>query len=699
MARPLFAANTVVSERLINRCLTTYLANLVNPRSGSFSVPVLQDIEGATQSVLFDGEFSVISVNATLRPNTQGIIHLTVRLYADATVSAWRTTGPPSLPIATFTPEIVLSTTIDLPLVAQVVGDQFQLGVNLAIASVTSFSVDLFSPSLPNAYQAAVNTALADPVVLAALTAALHGLGFLPSTTALIPAFYEITMERPLSPGQQWFSVRLPVSQLVFQVGFRRLAVGVNVAPFTSASLADLDDHLAPDPDDRRNTVDVATVANLQFLEDFLKTQVFPAMRNEFVAQQLRLNQISSFTFKPIGTRRGFQQGVEVVVDLTYWTDSFIQFNIAGNTKVDARATIHGYPYIQYGRLYFEVNDIDIELPAWITTATIAINFVFPFLGMAVPILMDKLLHDTVADILKSAAGVSTSNSLDLRQELLLPRTIGPLYGMSNVSVAINTDPGFKVLAVSGDFGPPSRILPRLTCNVEEIATQIPADYPVYDIRKIGMLPGFIIVSLFVPEGLFNPKDPSVRVRWEVFFNGKLVPNVGRDVKLRDPSAKELRVIPLLFTNPNRTDQDLAITCRLYRPLGATTDEFINQRINILSIDPRPDDQKPYVKWSHWVKFWNGYKLVDRLRHSAIHKLPGKGGCKFSNQYLNPALRARNKFGSIRHMVDLPFEPVALRQNLDLVCPYCFFGGPDKTPGQRINMTIDLASRVSKADP
>jgi hypothetical protein len=347
MARPLFAANTVISERLINRCLTTYLANLVNPRSGSFSIPVPQVINGIPQSVLLNGEFSVISINATLRPNAQGSIHFSIRFYADATVTASRTTGPVSLPIATFSPEIVLSTAIDVPLVAQVVGDQFQLGINLALASITSFSVDLLTPSLPPAYQAAVNTALADPSVPAALTAALHGLvagGFLPATNALIPAFYDMTMDKPLVPGQQWFGVRLPVTQLVFQVGFKKLAAGVNVAPFTSAWLADLDDHLAPDFDDRRNTVDVETVANLQFLEDFLNTRVFPAMRNQFVAQQLRLNEISSFTFKTIGTRRGFQQGVEIVVDLTYWTDSFIQFNILGNTMVNAPATITDIP-------------------------------------------------------------------------------------------------------------------------------------------------------------------------------------------------------------------------------------------------------------------------------------------------------------------------------------------------------------------
>jgi hypothetical protein len=388
-----------------------------------------------------------------------------------------------------------------------------------------------------------------------------------------------------------------------------------------------------------------------------------------------------------------------MVLDLTYWTDNFGHFVIAGTTAVHARATLHGYPYIQYGRLYFELNDVDIKLPPWVTAATIALTCILPPLSLAIPILVDKLLHDTSADILNSFNGAPTANSLALDQELLLPGTTGPLFGMTHVSVSMNANLPFKVFVVSGDFAPPARITPRLTCSVEEISTQIPPGDGVFDIRKIGQLPGFVIVSLYVPDGLIHPRDPSVRVRWDVLFNGKLLPGVGRDVQLRDPSAKEIRIIPLLFTNPNRTDQDLAIICRLYRPLGATTDEFLNQRINVLSVDPRPDDQKPYVEWSHWARFWNGYKWADRLRHSKIHKLPGKGGCKFSNQYLNPALHSKGKFGSIRHMVDLPFEPIQLRQNLDLVCPYCFFGGPDKTPGQTISQTIDLASRISKAGP
>jgi len=112
----------------------------------------------------------------------------------------------------------------------------------------------------------------------------------------------------------------------------------------------------------------------------------------------------------------------------------------------------------------------------------------------------------------------------------------------------------------------------------------------------------------------------------------------------------------------------------------------------VLSVDPRPDELKPYVKWGHWVKLWNGYKRVRRFRDSKTHKMPGKGGCKFSNQYLNAALRNPFKFGYIRHMVDLPFDKEELEANRELVCPYCFFGGPDKHAANVLLQTVDLAS-------
>ncbi|MBA3505745.1 MAG: hypothetical protein H0T80_08200 [Betaproteobacteria bacterium] len=44
-------------------------------------------------------------------------------------------------------------------------------------------------------------------------------------------------------------------------------------------------------------------------------------------------------------------------------------------------------------------------------------------------------------------------------------------------------------------------------------------------------------------------------------------------------------------------------------------------------------------------------------------------------------------------MVDLPFDKEELEANRDLVCPYCFFGGPDKHAANALLQTVDLASR------
>src|SRR5438552_6638719 len=173
------------------------------------------------------------------------------------------------------------------------------------------------------------------------------------------------------------------------------IAAGVNVAPFTSATINDLPLFLPPDADDRRQTVEVETVANLQFVEDFLNTRVFPLMRNSFVFNQLRISTVSGFTFKTIGTRRGFQEGIEVSINLTYFTDNFAHFVFVGTTAVDAQVTLHAYPYLQYGRLVFELNDVSIELPAWVKAVTMIAGFAMLPFSVAIPSRVDQLMHDT----------------------------------------------------------------------------------------------------------------------------------------------------------------------------------------------------------------------------------------------------------------------------------------------------------------
>ena len=120
----------------------------------------------------------------------------------------------------------------------------------------------------------------------------------------------------------------------------------------------------------------------------------------------------------------------------------------------------------------------------------------------------------------------------------------------------------------------------------------------------------------------------------------------------------------------------------------------MNGTATVLSFDPRPDSVKPYVRWSHNVKYWDGFKVVTRRRLSKIHKAPGKGGCRFSNQYMNPQMYNSWKFGSVRRFTGLPFEMRNIAQNLDIACPYCFFGGPDKVHNPLVS-TMDLTGVVA----
>jgi hypothetical protein len=158
----LFAATTVISERLVNECLTTYLANLAAPRAASVVISVPAITQGIAQNVVLDAEFAVVSAKASLQPNAQGLVNITFRLYAAADVTVWRAKPPGGigvivgLPLLTFAPEIVLSLSVVVPLVAQVSGTQFQLGVNLNNATITSLTVDMVSPALPPVYQVVI---------------------------------------------------------------------------------------------------------------------------------------------------------------------------------------------------------------------------------------------------------------------------------------------------------------------------------------------------------------------------------------------------------------------------------------------------------------------------------------------------------------------------------------------------------------
>jgi hypothetical protein len=158
--------------------------------------------------------------------------------------------------------------------------------------------------------------------------------------------------------------------------------------------------------------------------------------------------------------------------------------------------------------------------------------------------------------------------------------------------------------------------------------------------------------------------------------------------------ANVLNIDTIRFVPPSRLDQEVRIYCRLYRSLGGLTEDLFSDSIYILSVDSRPDDVKPFVQWAHRVTYYTNHKRVQVVRRSKIHKVPGKGGCRFSNQYLVSSMSAKTKFYSIRRFTGLPFEMRDINDHRDKVCPYCFFGGPDKFVP--VTSQFDITGAVGK---
>jgi hypothetical protein len=510
-----------------------------------------------------------------------------------------------------------------------------------------------------------------------------------------------MTMQKPLHPEQQWFAARVQASRLVFFVGDRHIRAGVDMVGYTHGNPALLRDYRNDvDPinvhvevhDRREDQSHIAVSANLQALQDFLRQAVFPKMSNQWLGGRLFLHKVVDFKFDFFGTMLGYQFGLEIKLDVTYFTDEFTLFILNDTSAVRAQVTIRGYPYMKQGRVYFEVTHLNIELPTWVTVLKIVLSSVMPPLSLLVPGIFQDLLHNAQADIINQNNNKAISNALVLDRDLLLPETQGPMFHLIPQEFRFIYAPenNHMECTVFAQLEPVVRDGFSLGCVVEGVNV-FPIPNNLY-IRKDGELPAYINVTLNTPPGQYQPNDPSLRVRWQVFFNEKPIVSLTRELLLRDPKSRELRVIPVLFTKPNKSDQEIKITCRVYRTFATATQDFYNRTIIVESVDPRPEALKPYVRWTHWVEYWNGFKFQNIQRISKIHKKPGRGGCKFSNQYERftvPSQKYR-----VYHLSDLPFDIEEINQNLDLVCPYCFFGGPDKGYHPWYVKAIDITSKV-----
>lgn len=695
-----FAAVTVVSEKLVNQVLATY----VNTFLTGVRVPLTQTVPlvaGATLDLTLDASAVLLSARAALSRNAAGLIPMTFRFYAKARLDAKvRGGGGPVLP--GFGPEIVVEADLSAALLPMVQGTQLQFGVDQAGSHLGSIRAKIIDgDGMPPAYQSEVVKILQGPAVRTAVQTALNGISpqQLALTPGTIPASYNFRQMKPLQPTETWVDAHIATDRIIYWPLPGTLALACDVAGFTHGVPTDLTDFRGGD--------DIAAATNLDFMQSYFASAVLPQMRSAFLQNNLRIDTVDFLRFSHRDLPNGPADYLELGLTASVWTHDFLHFIVAGTTKISSvEATIPAVPYLYRNkevRLRFGM--IDVDLPDWVDATLFGLSLLIPPVTLFLPTVVNEVLHNALVDAANAANGLGSKLGADITQDLVLPGTAGPTYRFTPQRLWLQCEAGERSATMTASLAPVSQ--PQLTVALADANITVDPRIDRQEVRRDNGLSDSITARLALPPGFVQRNDPTLRVRYETALNGTVVPDYTRDLRLfglqasqaigqPPPNPLVLAIDTKQIVSPTKTDQEIRISARLYRSMGGVTEDLYNGSIYVVSVDPRPDDVKPYVQWAHKTVYYNNHRKVLTSRRSKIHKVPGKGGCRFSNQYLLPSMRSPFVFVSLRRFTGLPFDLVDIEAHRDQVCPYCFFGGPDKHPGTSITNKVDQTGVIGK---
>jgi len=694
-----FATVTVVSEKLINQVLDTYVNTFLTGVQVSLSQSV-RFTAGISIDLTLSASAVLLSARAALSRNAAGLVSMTFRFYARARLGAVPSGGGAALP--SFAPEIMVEADLRAALLPIVNGNQIQFGFDASgshLGSIRAKIVD--GDGMPPAYQSEIVKIVQGPTVRASVQAALNAINpqQLALTPGTIPASYNFKQMKPLQPGEFWVDAHIATDRIIYWPLQGALALACDVAGFTHGVPTDLHDF--------RGGADIAAATNLDFMQSYFASAVLPQMRSAFLRNNLRIDTINFVRFSHRDFDNGPADYLELGLTASVWTHDFLHFAITGTTKISSvSATIPAAPYLYNHkeiRLHFGM--IDVDLPDWIDATLFGLSLLLPPLTLFLPTIVDEVLHNALVDAANAANGAGAKLGVDITRELALPGTAGPNYRFTPQRFWLQCEAGERSATMTAILEPVSQ--PRLNVALADANITLDPRIDRQEVRRDNGLSDSITARLVLPQAFVQRKDPTLRVRFETALNGTVVQSLTRDLRLfglqvsqilgqAPPDPVVLVIDTKQIVSPTKTDQEVRISVRLYRSIGGVTDDLYNGTLYVVSVDPRPDDVKPYVQWAHKTVYYNNHRKMLVARRSKIHKVPGKGGCRFSNQYLLPSMRSPFVFVSLRRFTGLPFDLVDIEAHRGQVCPYCFFGGPDKHPGTSITSTLDRTGVIGK---
>jgi hypothetical protein len=331
--------------------------------------------------------------------------------------------------------------------------------------------------------------------------------------------------------------------------------------------------------------------------------------------------------------------------------------------------SIKARPELRGDQIAFEVFESDVDMPWWAYLLGLAVGLfaiwglapLVMFLTAAITISLAAVLEH-IAHFIEDQAEASVEGGMEesRTQRFELPGAPGVLATLKVKELLM----GSGGQRLRSDFEVQA---PR------ELRIEVPRRIYAADRQALTC-------RLENAEGIYHSEDPDVKVRWQVIADSlDGVPRilVEKIRQVSEPGALEVTLV----TDPLDAQYRVSAAVMHHLADGRTVGRSAKARIENYD---RLDRRHPYVWWDHEIIVPHHASIsptgrIVRMdahrttRTSAIHRTDFEGRCRYAHKYSDKAK------GRLHYLDELPFPMEELDANRDLVCDYCFYGGPDKT--------------------
>ena len=713
-----FSVAASIVETAANDFIRTYFANNIPPQP----IPLPPTVTVGAVTVTLMGSVAVLPPEVTFASNPQNAVTVNAAMIGRIGFAA---SGSPNQNF-----DVILFTTLALPLAEANDGSLLFPAVNFALATVNSVGVEVLrnragitGAALLPVYQAALTSG----PILTALTNGLRTFvpAFLPIAPFNFPSIFHQDVHRgppkgtsEFGPFPVWFSIDLTPTRLVAVVLDGALALGLDINGYTNGDpgqLEDLNTDFAPGsyvrtlsstggssfgatPSGPRNS-HLAVAVSPQFIQSLVDQQVTPKIAGTLVDDHVAIVGLDTsfgfFTAGIYGTGFGLTLTAHAVyyADTHRLSDGFGYFAPnPGTTTLTADVTAHLEYYLETrdgttsfvaghpDAWQFRVVETTVSLPPWLEAAAVfgAIAIAALLVPANLALILGPITAAEIGSTLDNAAaeaagagGNALQSATTLAQrQIPFPGTTAPLWLTIINGASVDAD-GFDL---SLKYAPTD----SAKLMIKNAPPGYDSSWPVTDSDPI-------VVFLSLPSGEFRADDPSLFATWKIIRTDTNAVLFTLNPTQQLSAVGGVASVEIDHASPALADAPgFLVNCVCSRLLGYRTDTIFNGWLSIV-IEDAFDRHHPYVHWDHKAYFptpgsplFRGHptEYWSRARKSAIHRTEVAARCLEMRRRTSLAYPRKVAY---QYLDALPPGLGQQGRQAPRLCQYCFYGGPTRT--------------------